>query len=90
MCVDGVFILFDSNFDVCNFVMLFVKGVGEIGEVMLVDLEVLLENLIGKYVIKVGRSFGVMKGSIFVYFVEYNNDKGYFFLIDFFIVSDNN
>lgn len=87
---DGAFIPFDSNFDVRNFVTPFVKGVGEIGEVMPVDLEAPLENLIGKHVIKVGRSSGVTKGSIFAYSVEYNNDKGHSFLIDFLIVSDNN
>jgi hypothetical protein len=87
---DGAFIPFDSNFDVRNFVTPFVKGVGEVGEVMPVDLQAPLESLIGKHVIKVGRSSGVTKGSILAYSVEYNNDKGHCFLIDFLIVSDNN
>lgn len=87
---DGAFVPFDSNFDVRNFVTPFVKGVGEIGDVTPVELQAPLDTLIGKHVIKVGRSSGVTKGRILAYSVEYNNDKGHCFLIDFLIVSDDN
>lgn len=86
---DGAFIPFDNNFDVQSFVTPLVKGVGEVGEVMSVDLQAPLDSLIGKHVIKVGRSSGVTKGSILAYAVEYNNDKGHCFFNDFLIVSDN-
>jgi hypothetical protein len=86
---DGAFIPFDTNFDVQSFVTPCVKGVGEVGEVMTVDLQAPLDSLIGKHVMKVGRSSGITKGSILAYAVEYNNDKGHCFFNDFLIVSDN-
>ena len=86
---DGAFIPFDNSFDVRNYVTPCVKGVGEVGEVMSVDLQAPLDSLIGKHVMKVGRSSGITKGSLLAYAVEYNNDKGHCFFNDFLIVSDN-
>lgn len=45
---DGAFIPFDNNLDVRNFVSPSVRGVGEIGEVMSVDLHAPLNSLIGE------------------------------------------
>ncbi|XP_024359532.1 protein NARROW LEAF 1 [Physcomitrium patens] len=87
---DGAFIPFDSNLDVRNFISPFVKSVGEIGEVISVDLQAPLNSLIGKHVIKVGRSSGFTEGCILAYALEYNNDKGHCFFNDFLIVSDDN
>ena len=54
----GDFIPFADSFYVSN-VTTTVKGVGDMGEVMLVDLQAHDGSLIGKQVVKLGRSYGL-------------------------------
>ncbi|CAN6451903.1 unnamed protein product [Victoria cruziana] len=57
---DGAFVPFSDSFDMSK-VTTIVKGVGEMGEVMRVDLQAPVGSLIGKRVVKVGRSSGLTK-----------------------------
>ncbi|CAM0948481.1 unnamed protein product [Alopecurus aequalis] len=54
---DGAFIPFADDFDITN-VSTSVKGVGLIGEIKAIDLQSPIGSLIGKQVVKVGRSSG--------------------------------
>ncbi|KAJ7547671.1 hypothetical protein O6H91_08G097900 [Diphasiastrum complanatum] len=85
---DGAFIPFAESFDTLK-VTTAVKSVGEMGEVMRVDLQAPIESLVGKHVLKVGRSSGLTKGIIMAYAVEYNDEKGICFFTDFLIVGEN-
>lgn len=85
---DGAFIPFADSFDVSN-VTTTVKGVGDLGEVMLVDLQAPVGSLIGKQVVKVGRSSGLTRGTIMAYALEYNDEKGICFFTDFLVVGEN-
>ncbi|KAJ7559770.1 hypothetical protein O6H91_04G100400 [Diphasiastrum complanatum] len=85
---DGAFIPFSESFDTSK-VITSVKGVGEMGEVMRVDLQAPIESIVGKHVVKVGRSSGLTKGIIMAYAVEYNDEKGICFFTDFLIVGEN-
>nr|XP_019706273.1 protein NARROW LEAF 1 isoform X1 [Elaeis guineensis] len=86
--VDGAFIPFADSFDISN-VMTAVKGVGEIGDVKAVDLKSQINSLIGKHVVKVGRSSGLTTGTIMAYAFEYNDEKGICFFTDFLVVGEN-
>ncbi|XP_077244543.1 protein NARROW LEAF 1-like [Tasmannia lanceolata] len=85
---DGAFIPFADNFEISN-VTTSVKGVGEIGEVMVVDLQSAINSLIGKQVTKVGRSSGLTTGTVMAYALEYNDEKGICFFTDFLVVGEN-
>jgi len=66
-----------------------VKGVGEIGDVKIIDLQSPISSLIGKQVMKVGRSSGLTTGTVLAYALEYNDEKGICFLTDFLVVGEN-
>lgn len=85
---DGAFIPFADDFDMST-VTTSVKGVGEIGEVKTIDLQSPISSLIGKQVMKVGRSSGLTSGTVLAYALEYNDEKGICFLTDFLVVGEN-
>ncbi|XWS19911.1 hypothetical protein CRYUN_Cryun31cG0056700 [Craigia yunnanensis] len=85
---DGAFIPFAEDFNMNN-VTTTVKGVGQIGDVHIIDLQSPISSLIGRQVVKVGRSSGLTTGTIMVYALEYNDEKGICFLTDFLVVGEN-
>ncbi|XP_034679409.1 protein NARROW LEAF 1-like isoform X2 [Vitis riparia] len=85
---DGAFIPFADDFNVSN-VTTTVKGVGEIGDVNIIDLQSPINSLIGRQVVKVGRSSGLTTGTIMAYALEYNDEKGICFFTDFLVVGEN-
>ncbi|XWS27496.1 hypothetical protein CRYUN_Cryun26dG0120200 [Craigia yunnanensis] len=85
---DGAFIPFADDFDMST-VTTSVKGVGEIGDVKVIDLQSSIGSLIGKQVMKVGRSSGLTSGTVLAYALEYNDEKGICFLTDFLVVGEN-
>ncbi|KAM5587160.1 protein NARROW LEAF 1 [Rosa sericea] len=85
---DGAFIPFADDFNMKN-VITTVPGVGEIGDVNIIDLQSPINSLIGRQVIKVGRSSGLTTGTIMAYALEYNDEKGICFFTDFFVVGEN-
>ncbi|KAL9432867.1 hypothetical protein AB3S75_027811 [Citrus x aurantiifolia] len=85
---DGAFIPFADDFDMST-VTTSVKGLGEIGDVKIVDLQSPISSLIGKQVVKVGRSSGLTTGTVLAYALEYNDEKGICFLTDFLVVGEN-
>lgn len=72
-----------------NNVITSIRGVGDIGEVHRIDLQSPINSLIGRQVIKVGRSSGLTTGTIMAYALEYNDEKGICFLTDFLVVGEN-
>lgn len=85
---DGAFIPFADDFDMST-VTTTVKGLGEIGDVKIIDLQSPISSLIGKQVVKVGRSSGLTTGTVLAYALEYNDEKGICFLTDFLVVGEN-
>ncbi|KAF3438533.1 hypothetical protein FNV43_RR21295 [Rhamnella rubrinervis] len=85
---DGAFIPFADDFDLPT-VTTSVRGVGEIGDVKIIDLQSPISSLIGKQVMKVGRSSGLTNGTVLAYALEYNDEKGICFLTDFLVVGEN-
>lgn len=85
---DGAFIPFADDFDMST-VTTSVKGVGDIGDVKVIDLQSSIGSLIGKQVMKVGRSSGLTAGTVLAYALEYNDEKGICFLTDFLVVGEN-
>ncbi|XP_031247967.1 protein NARROW LEAF 1-like isoform X3 [Pistacia vera] len=85
---DGAFIPFAEDFNLSN-VITSIKGVGEINDVHNIDLQSPINSLIGKQVIKVGRSSGLTTGTIMAYALEYNDEKGICFFTDFLVVGEN-
>lgn len=85
---DGAFIPFADSFDLSR-VTTTVKGVGDMGDVMVIDLQAPISSLVGRQVVKIGRSSGLTKGSIMAYALEYNDEKGICFFTDFLIVGEN-
>ncbi|KAM0002814.1 putative peptidase S1, PA clan [Helianthus debilis subsp. tardiflorus] len=85
---DGAFIAFDEDLNISN-VTTSVKGIGEIGDVKVIDLQSPINSLIGKQVAKVGRSSGLTTGTIMAYALEYNDEKGICFFTDFLVVGEN-
>ncbi|KAJ8751534.1 hypothetical protein K2173_016768 [Erythroxylum novogranatense] len=85
---DGAFIPFTDDFNMNN-VTTFVKGVGEIGDVHNIDLQSPVNSLIGRQVVKLGRSSGLTTGTIMAYALEYNDEKGICFFTDFLVVGEN-
>lgn len=85
---DGAFIPFSDDFDLST-VTTSVKGVGEIGDVKNIDLQSPVNSLIGKQVMKVGRSSGLTTGTVLACALEYNDEKGICFLTDFLVVGEN-
>ncbi|KAK6947268.1 hypothetical protein RJ641_000741 [Dillenia turbinata] len=85
---DGAFIPFADDFDMST-VTTSVKGLGEIGDVKIIDLQSPINSLIGKQVGKVGRSSGLTTGTILAYALEYNDEKGICFLTDFLVIGEN-
>lgn len=88
MRADGAFIPFSDDFDMST-VTTSVRGVGEIGAVKVIDLQSPVGSLIGKSVMKVGRSSGLTAGTVLAYALEYNDEKGICFLTDFLVVGEN-
>eukprot|EP00268_Persea_americana_P019384 TRINITY_DN1993_c0_g1_i2.p1 TRINITY_DN1993_c0_g1~~TRINITY_DN1993_c0_g1_i2.p1 ORF type:complete len:375 (-),score=73.46 TRINITY_DN1993_c0_g1_i2:1102-2226(-) len=72
---DGAFIPFADDFDISS-VTTSVKGVGEIGAVKVIDLQSPINSLIGRQVVKVGRSSGLTTGTVMAYALVYNDEKG--------------
>ncbi|KAK4564268.1 hypothetical protein RGQ29_006372 [Quercus rubra] len=85
---DGAFIAFTEDFNMHN-VTTTVKGVGQIGDVNTIDLQSPINSLIGRQVVKVGRSSGLTTGTITAYALEYNDEKGICFFTDFLVVGEN-
>ncbi|KAJ7534697.1 hypothetical protein O6H91_13G105800 [Diphasiastrum complanatum] len=85
---DGAFIPFTECFDTST-ITTNVKEVGEVGDVFRVDLQGALGSVVGKHVMKVGRSSGLTEGTIMAYAVEYNDEKGICFFTDLLIVGEN-
>ncbi|GAB4854768.1 Protein NARROW LEAF 1 [Ancistrocladus abbreviatus] len=85
---DGAFVPFADDFDMTA-ITTSVKGVGEIGDVKKIDLQASINSLIGKRVMKVGRSSGLTTGIVLAYALEYNDEKGICFLTDFLVVGEN-
>ncbi|KAH7654494.1 Peptidase S1 PA clan protein [Dioscorea alata] len=85
---DGAFIPFADDFDISNVTTL-VMGVGEIGDVKLIDLQSPINSLIGRQVVKVGRSSGKTTGTVMAYALEYNDEKGICFFTDFLVVGES-
>lgn len=85
---DGAFIPFAEDFNMANVTTL-VKGIGDIGEVNKIDLQSPVETLVGRQVVKVGRSSGLTTGTIMAYSLEYNDEKGMCFFTDFLVVGEN-
>ncbi|XP_038970201.1 protein NARROW LEAF 1-like [Phoenix dactylifera] len=86
--VDGAFIPFADSFDISN-VTTAVKGVGETGDIKSIDLKSPINSLIGKHVVKVGRSSGLTAGTIMAYALEHNDEKGICFFTDLLVVGEN-
>ncbi|KAK4439604.1 protein NARROW LEAF 1 [Sesamum alatum] len=85
---DGAFIPFADDFDMTA-VTTSVKGIGEIANVKTIDLQSPIDSLVGKQVMKVGRSSGFTTGTVLAYALEYNDEKGICFLTDFLVVGEN-
>ncbi|WOL12268.1 hypothetical protein Cni_G21034 [Canna indica] len=85
---DGAFIPFSDDFDMSS-VTTSVKGLGDIGDVKVIDLQSPINSLIGRQVVKVGRSSGLTTGTVMAYALEYNDEKGICFLTDFLVVGEN-
>ncbi|XP_042024146.1 protein NARROW LEAF 1-like [Salvia splendens] len=85
---DGAFIPFTEEFNMAN-VTTVVKGVGEIGDVHEIDIQAPIGSLVGRQVVKVGRSSGLTTGTIMAYSLEYNDEKGVCFFTDFLVVGEN-
>ncbi|PKI57917.1 hypothetical protein CRG98_021705 [Punica granatum] len=85
---DGAFIPFTEDFNM-NYVTTSVRGVSEIGEVNTIDLQSPIGSLIGRQVVKVGRSSGLTTGTIMAYALDYNDEKGICFFTDFLVVGEN-
>lgn len=85
---DGAFIPFAEDFNMSN-VTTCVKGVGLIGDVNVIDLQSPINSLMGRQVVKVGRSSGLTTGTIMAYALEYNDEKGICFFTDFLVVGEN-
>ncbi|KAI3455829.1 hypothetical protein Pfo_012492 [Paulownia fortunei] len=85
---DGAFIPFAEDFNMANVTTL-VKGVGEIGNVNTIDLQSPIGSLVGRQVVKVGRSSGLTTGTIMAYSLEYNDEKGICFFTDLLVVGEN-
>ncbi|GMH10582.1 hypothetical protein Nepgr_012423 [Nepenthes gracilis] len=85
---DGAFIPFADDFDMST-ITTSIKGIGEIGDVKKIDLQSSISSLIGKRVMKVGRSSGLTTGIVLAYALEYNDEKGICFLTDFLVVGEN-
>ncbi|KAJ9564860.1 hypothetical protein OSB04_000826 [Centaurea solstitialis] len=85
---DGAFIAFAEDLNISN-VITSVKGIGEIGDVKVIDLQSPISSLIGQQVAKVGRSSGLTTGTIMAYALEYNDEKGICFFTDFLVVGEN-
>ncbi|KAJ4773339.1 Trypsin family protein [Rhynchospora pubera] len=85
---DGAFIPFSDSIDISH-ITTSVKGVGEIGNVKKIDLQSPIGSLIGRQVLKVGRSSGLTSGTVMSYALEYNDEKGICFFTDFLVVGEN-
>ncbi|CAA0832233.1 Trypsin family protein [Striga hermonthica] len=85
---DGAFIPFSDDLNMANVTTL-VKGVGEIGEVSTIDLQSPISSIVGRRVVKVGRSSGLTAGTIMAYSLEYNDEKGMCFFTDFLVVGED-
>ncbi|KAK1281996.1 hypothetical protein QJS10_CPB22g00325 [Acorus calamus] len=85
---DGAFVPFADDFNMSNATTL-VKGVGEIRDVKVIDLQSPISSLIGSQVVKVGRSSGLTTGTVMAYALEYNDEKGICFFTDFLVVGEN-
>ncbi|KAG0628282.1 hypothetical protein M758_1G015100 [Ceratodon purpureus] len=85
---DGAFVPFADSFDKA-YITTLLRGVGPIGEVERVDLQQKIGCVIGRQVVKLGRSSGCTKGKITAYAVEYNDEKGVCFFTDLLVVGEN-
>lgn len=85
---DGAFIPFGDSFDMSR-VTTKVRGVGGMGEVASIGLQAPIGSIVGRQVVKVGRSSGLTKGRIMAYALEYNDEKGICFFTDFLIVGED-
>ncbi|RWW82020.1 hypothetical protein BHE74_00009543 [Ensete ventricosum] len=54
-----------------------------------IDLRSSIDGLIGRQVVKVGRSRGLTNGIVMAYALEYNDEKGICFFTDLLVVGEN-
>eukprot|EP00250_Pteridium_aquilinum_P000033 c10048_g2_i1 orf=3-1016(+) len=85
---DGAFIPFGDGFDMSK-VTTTVKGVGNMGEAKFIDLLAPIGSIVGRQVMKVGRSTGLTKGWIMAYALEYNDERGICYFTDLLVVGEN-
>lgn len=64
------------------------KGIGKLGPVFEIDLELPVSSIVGKKVHKVGRTTGLTTGIIMACSVEYDDDKGITIYTDFLVLGD--
>ncbi|CAH2053864.1 unnamed protein product [Thlaspi arvense] len=86
---DGAFIPFADDYDLSRVTTSVKGGVGEIGDVKAIELQSPVGSLVGKQVVKVGRSSGLTTGTVLAYALEYNDERGVCFLTDFLVVGEN-
>lgn len=84
---DGAFIPFSKEFDL-SLIDTRMKGVGPLGPVIEVDLELPVASIVGKTVFKVGRTTGLTTGVIMAYAVEYDESKGVTVYTDFLVLGE--
>lgn len=89
MRADGAFIPFADDYDLSRVTTSVKGGVGEIGEVKAIELQSPVGSLVGKQVVKVGRSSGLTTGTVLAYALEYNDERGVCFLTDFLVVGES-
>ncbi|KAH7331347.1 hypothetical protein KP509_20G028500 [Ceratopteris richardii] len=85
---DGAFIPFGDGFDMSK-VTTIVKGVGPMGEAKPIDLQAHIGSIVGRQVLKVGRSTGLTRGRIMAYALEYNDVRGICFFTDLLVIGEN-
>ncbi|KAI5057457.1 hypothetical protein GOP47_0027472 [Adiantum capillus-veneris] len=85
---DGAFIPFCDGFDMSK-VTTIVKGVGAMGEAKPIELLAQIDSIVGRQVMKVGRSTGLTQGRIMAYAMEYNDARGICYFTDLLVIGEN-
>jgi hypothetical protein len=86
---DGAFVPFADNFDLRQ-ITPEMKGIGKLGPVFKIDLDLPVASIVGMKVHKVGRTTGLTTGVIMACSVEYDDDKGITIYTDLLVLGDGN
>jgi hypothetical protein len=86
---DGAFVPFADNFDLHQ-ITPEMKGIGKLGPVFKIDLDLPVASIVGRKVHKVGRTTGLTTGIIMACSVEYDDDKGITIYTDLLVLGDGN